>query len=143
MKIQKIKNYLKTFQDTTTFRWLKRFHSTLLMVQSVMHTLGITIYSLLKGLLQVVSYLFAGLSLLLIGISIRFVELLKKISFLRLIPTRCTLHLTDLLIVLLKRDMILQELSTHWTVLLKIKLNLLLIRVIQNLLRISTVIPKE
>ena len=36
-----------------------------------------------------------------------------------------------------------QQLSTHWTVSLKIRLNLLLIRVIQNLLRISIVIPKE
>ena len=143
MKIPKIKNYLKTFQDTTIFKWLKRFNSTLRTVLSVMRTLGITIYSLLKGLLQVVSYLFAGLSLLLIGISIRFVELLKRFSFLRLIPTRCTLHLIDLLILLLRRDTILQKSSTHWIVVLKIRLNLLLIRVIQNLLRISTVIPKE
>ena len=95
----KDKKLLKDISRYNNIQMAKRFHSTLLMVQSVMHTLGITIYSLLKGLLQVVSYLFAGLSLLLIGISIRFVELLKKISFLRLIPTRCTLHLTDLLIV--------------------------------------------
>ena len=28
MKILKTLNYLKTFRDTTTFKWLKRFHST-------------------------------------------------------------------------------------------------------------------
>ena len=143
MKTLKIKNYLKTFQDTTTFKWLKRFHLTLLMVQSVMHTLGISIYSLLKVLLRVVSYLFAGLSLLLIGISIRLWVLLMKISWLQVIPIRCTLHLTDLLIKCLNHSQMLERLPTSWTLLLRKRLNLLLIRVIKICLNISTVIPKE
>ena len=82
-----------------------------------------------EQLLLLVSYLFVGLSLLLMTILMTCLRPITRITLLRQIQTRYMLFLTNLLIRFLKKNKIPPELSHSWIQWPERKLNLLLIRV--------------
>ena len=134
MKTQKILNLKKTFLDMTIFRWPKRFLSIVLMVPLVITGFVTIISWLLRPLLLLVSYLFDGLSVLLIGFLIRLLEPMGWIMLLRQTQIRFIFVLTNLLTKCLLIDRTLRKLSTSWIVLLEKRLNHLLIKVIRSCL---------
>ena len=132
MKTLKTPNYSKIYQSITTFRWPRRYHLTVSMVQSGMHTFATMTFWLLKQLLQVVSLLFVGLSVLLINILISCLRLITKTTLLQVIRTRCTLFLTNLLIRSIQTEKRLKRLCPSSTLWLEIKLNHLWTSVIRT-----------
>ena len=131
MKIQKTLNSLKTFLGITTFKWPRRFLLIVLMVPLVIVGFVTTICWLLRLLLLLVSYLFDGLNVLLIGILTGFLKRMPWIMCLHQTQTQFILLLTDSLANSIQRGKTLETLSISWIVLLERKLNRLLTKVIR------------
>ena len=134
MKIQKTLNSIKTFLDTTIFRWPKRFLSIVFMVPLVIVGFVTTICWSLRPLPLLVSYLLDGLNALLIGILIKFLKPMIWITSLHQTQIQFTLLLTDSLTNSIQRGKTLEKLSISWIVLLERKLNRILTKVIRILL---------
>ena len=114
MRTLRTLNYSKIFQSIITYKWLKRFLSTLHMVLLGMFGFVIMICWLLKQLLLLVSYLFVGLSVMLTSILMIFLKPLDKITFLRVIQIRFMFALTHLSVRCLMRERRLKKLSSLW-----------------------------
>ena len=128
--------YSNVYLATTTSKWRRRFLLIPLMAQLVITTFVILISWSLQQLQRLVSYLYGGLKKLSTYISTRFLRLIKLITSLQAIQTRCISLLTFWLTRCLNREEQMRKLSISWTVLQKRSWNLLLAKVIKLLLRV-------
>ena len=130
MRILKTLNYSRIFQNITISNLQKRFHSIVHTVLLGIIGFVIMICWLLKQLLLLVSYLFVGLSVLLMSILIICLKPLEKILLLQVIQTRYMFALIDLSVWCLLRNKKLKRLSDSWATWPERKLNLSLRKVI-------------
>ena len=96
----------KTISKFNNIQMAKRFLLIVHMVLLVMSGLGIIIFWLLKQLLPVVNFLLDILNILLMGILIKYLKPMEKITLLHQIRIRCIFVLTNLSIKYSKENKI-------------------------------------
>ena len=122
----------KQFQNLIISKWPKRFLLIVHMVLLVITGLGIIIFWSLKQLLLVVNLLLDILNILLMGILIKYLKQIKKITLLRQIRTRCIYVLINLLARYSNQKPTNPKSLISWIRSLQIKSNLLLIKLIRS-----------